>query len=248
MTVPSLSLTEDDALTALRNFLLSVVSPDVEVILGQVNRVAEPQGDDFIVYWPNIQGRLSTNIVNTYDNILVASIAGAVLDVTQLVRSASPLAAGMLLIDGTVGQIAANTILGAQISGSVGGTGLYSVSPVQSLGSETLYAGQSANLVPIELEVQIDVHGPNSGNNVTVIAGLLRSEYGVDSFQGTGFDVTPLYSTDPRQAPFRNDQDQIEFRWSLDAHLQINPVIGVPIQFADELAVTTVEADTPSLV
>ena len=43
---------QTDVFTALRSFLLGVLPNGVEVIKGQVNRVAEPQGSDFVVFWP----------------------------------------------------------------------------------------------------------------------------------------------------------------------------------------------------
>ena len=54
--------TEDDVLTILRTFILSIVPAGVEVIQGQVNRVPEPLGDDFIVMTPVNRNRLSTNV------------------------------------------------------------------------------------------------------------------------------------------------------------------------------------------
>lgn len=47
---PSLTLT--DVFTALRTFLVGVVSDGTEVVQGQANRVPMPQGADFIVMTP----------------------------------------------------------------------------------------------------------------------------------------------------------------------------------------------------
>lgn len=61
MSKPALSITEDDILTALRTFLLSVLPTGIEVIQGQDNRVPEPKGPDFVVMTPMSRARLATN-------------------------------------------------------------------------------------------------------------------------------------------------------------------------------------------
>lgn len=58
---PSVTITEDAILTALRSFLLSCVPAGVEVIQAQDNRVAEPRGANFIVMTPTLRQRMSTN-------------------------------------------------------------------------------------------------------------------------------------------------------------------------------------------
>lgn len=61
MTTPTLSLTEDQAMTALRSFLLAVVPAGVEVVRGLDNRVPEPAGTDFVTMTPILRERLATN-------------------------------------------------------------------------------------------------------------------------------------------------------------------------------------------
>ena len=78
MTVPTLSLTEAQAMTALRTFLLGALPAGTEVIRGEVNRVPEPIGPNFIVMWPLRQERLETNETAYYDNVLTGSIAATV--------------------------------------------------------------------------------------------------------------------------------------------------------------------------
>lgn len=60
MTV-AISITEDDVLTTLRSFLMSILDPAVEVIRGQDNRVPEPSAVDFIVMTPTHRERIATN-------------------------------------------------------------------------------------------------------------------------------------------------------------------------------------------
>lgn len=242
---PIIAPTEAQALTALRAFLLGVLPAGTDVIQGQANRVAEPKGDDFAVFWPLAQERLETNEVTYYDDVVTASIAGAVLTVTAAAKLPTPLAAGTLLIDDgyPAMRVALGTLVGAQISGSVGGTGTYAVSPPQSVASETMYAGTRADLAAVRMTVQVDVHGPRSGDNVRVIETLFRSEYGTSAFAASGFEVAPLYAEGPRQLPFQNENQQVENRWSLDLSIQVNPVVKTPQQFAQEVHIDLVEAD-----
>lgn len=55
------TVTEDAILTALRALLLAILPAGVEVIQGQVNRVAEPSSPDFIVMTPASRTQISTN-------------------------------------------------------------------------------------------------------------------------------------------------------------------------------------------
>jgi hypothetical protein len=248
MTVPAtLSILEAQVFQALGDFITQILPSGVQVSRGQLNRVAEPAPVDFVLMTQIGQERLATNYEVDYDNIFAASITGSIMTVTDLIQTEGPLQDGMLLIDGTVGEIVPNTTIVNQLSGSLGGTGVYTVAPPQSLASETLYAGQQSHEVPTIFDIQCDVHGPASSNNSLIVTSLFWSEVAVDSFAALGLSMAPLYCTDPHEAPFRNDQQQIEYRWSFDARIQINPVTSVPIQFADELTPTVVEADQPGL-
>jgi hypothetical protein len=100
-----------------------------------------------------------------------------------------------------------------------------------------------AGLVQTELTIQADVHGPASADNATRIQTLWRDQYGVGAFQATGFDLAPLYTSDPRQLPFDNGEQQVEERWSIDLCLQANPIVTTPMQFADALEVTIYPVD-----
>lgn len=177
------SPTESQVFSALRSFLLGLglayslpQTTAAEVVKGQSNRVAEPQGADFVVMTPIRRPRLGTN-VDTYGDPF----------------------------------------------------------PLPGIGSA---------LQPTEVVVQLDVHGPNSGDNAQVIATMLRDPYAVDFFIATGFQVSPLYADDPRQVPFINAEKQYEDRWVVDAHLQADEVVsGAPVQFATSATVDLAEID-----
>lgn len=228
----SISLSERQTLTALRSFLLSVLPAGIEVIRGQDNRVSEPEGDDFVTMTPILRTRLETNVAAYDDASYTGSISGSEMTVTEVAIGA--IAVG----DPVFGVgVAASTVVNAITSGT-GGVGTYTVAPSQTIASQALASGTRSILQPVQVTVQIDIHGPSSPDNSQIITTLLRDEYATDFFSTTGFDVTPLYADDPRQMPFSNGEQQIENRWVVNAALQCNPVLTIPQQFADELVAT----------
>ncbi len=271
MILPTLSLTEQNALDAFRAFLIGLVSNSVSVIKGQINRVPEPLNPDFIIFWPINQKRLSTNETTYQDNIIFGYIDGPILTVTAVIRG--QITPGMSLIDKgwPVNFIAADTFIVNQIDGTPGGVGTYTVFPSQFIflpvyllddagnavlddngkpiligaPGETLFAGVRSDLTPTELTVQLDMHGPSSGDTVRIIESLFRSEYGTSSIESSGYSLSALYCEDARQTPFINAEQQYEYRWTIDAHLQINPTVGTPQQFADQIQITLEQVDVP---
>lgn len=215
----------------------------VGVYKGQVNRVPEPLEGNFVVMTPMLQDRLATNVTTYADNVLTGTIVDGLLTVSAVTQAEAPLLPGTPLLD-TIGNVVPGTVLGTQIDGAPGGVGMYNVAPLQRLGPQMLYAGLRNDLARAQLSVQLDFHGPLSGDNVRIVEGLFRSEFGVEAFVRSGYDVRPLYSSAARQAPFINEAQQYEYKWTLDVELDVAPVIGTPQQFANKLKITTVEADT----
>lgn len=163
----TVSITETDILTALRTYLLTLVSIGCEIVKGQTNRVPSPASPNYVVMTPIMRMRLATNDDSYSDPF--------------------------------------------PLSGS------------RSITQET------------RVTIQLDVHGPKSADNAQVISTMLRDMAACDSFKGSGFDIQPLYTSDPRQLPFITGEDQYEDRWSLDVEIQANPIVTVPQDFAAEL-------------
>lgn len=248
MTIPAtISYTESAAFTALGSFITQVTGlVSGQVIQGQGNLTPEPPLPDFVIMTPLRQERLSTNAVSYFDNVITGSITGTVLTITTAPQLAgSGLQPGMLLIDGVwpTMNIAPNTTIIEQTGGTPGGVGTYTVSVSQTLALETLYAGLETDFAAAKWTVQLDIHGPNSGNNTRIIETLFRSEYGVDFFDAaSSWNCEPLYCDEARQIGFVNGESQWEERYVMDACMQINPIIGVPAQFFDTVEVQTIEA------
>jgi hypothetical protein len=230
--------TSSNIQTALRSFLLTALPQFAagQVVAGQDNRVPEPQFADFVVMTPIRRERIETNVDSFADCAFTASIAGTTMTVSA-VRLGS-IGSGATLF-GT-GVAAGSTII-SQLTGVAGGTGTYTVSPSQTAASGTMSAGSERFLQPTQITYQLDVHGPNSADNAQVVTTLFRDQFGVDAFALSGFDVTPLHADDPRQVPFINAESQFESRWIVEAHLQANQAISLPLQFADAAVVTLQE-------
>lgn len=225
------SITDNNITKALGDFLTRILGfPLGQVVVGQVNRVASPEGD-FCVMWSLSRPRLATNVDTPQDCKFTGSIIGTAMTVTAV-------ASGTIGVGNVV--FGEGVEFGTKVVSGPGGVGDYVVSVSNELTSQTLSAGVVNIDMSTEVVMQVDVHGPNSGDNAQTIQQLLRSSYGVRLFEGTG--ISPLYADNPKQMPFINAAKQYEDRWVVDVHLQIHPVIAVPQEFADELVVGVTNA------
>lgn len=91
--------------------------------------------------------------------------------------------------------------------------------------------------IAAKVGLQIDCYGPSAAERCQVIGSMWRTGWGFDAFPE---NTRPLYCSDGNQSPLVTGEQQYESRWTLTAFLQYNPIISVPQQFADELAVTLI--------
>jgi hypothetical protein len=250
MSVPaSLSLTESQCFTVLGDFITAVLPSGVDVEQGQVNRVPSSAGPNYVIMSPLRRRRLGTNETSYADNVFEASIAGTVMTVSATTYLVGPgIQAGMQIVDGNwPNTVAANTAVVAQLTGSpLGGVGTYAVNNSQTVASETMYTDQRQDLQETELVVQVDVYGLQggpAGDYAQTLSTLLRSEVATEFFRAENPAVSPLHADDPRQLAFVDGESQYEERWTLDVHLQVNGVVGVPQQFATVATVTPVDVE-----
>jgi hypothetical protein len=227
MTISTgLTINEAQIFTVLRNFVLSILPTDVECVKGQINRVAEPSSVNFVSMTPLFQSRLATNVDDYVETIFVGNIVGNTLVVETI-------SSGRIFLGGIIcgAGIALGTVVTGFGSGH-GGVGNYTVNFSQNVSSEAMQTGAKTAEQYTQLTMQLDVHGPDSANNSQIISTLFRDEYATDFFYASGLGMAPLYSSDPRQVPFINGEQQYEYRWSVDAVMQVNPVVTVSQQFA----------------
>ncbi len=106
-------------------------------------------------------------------------------------------------------------------------------------------SGTRSSLAPTKLTIQLDFHGPASGDNAQIASTLLRDEFACVAFAAAQPSVQPLYASDPRQIPFTDGEQQYEFRWIVEAALQINPVVITQQAFAGTLTPTFIPVPAP---
>jgi hypothetical protein len=173
---------------------------------------------------------------------VTASIAGYQMTVSN-VASGVLVPGGVLSGSGVTG----GTKITRQLSGTPGGIGVYTVAPSQTIVSETLAAGTGQLLQKAEWLVQVDIHGDpttgNAANNAGILATSFRDYYATGFFDDLDVGVSPLYSEDPRLVPFSDAEQQVEERWVVELHLQVNLTVVVPQQFADALVVDVISVD-----
>lgn len=230
-----------NAITQLGKFLKAVLPDGVEVIQAQVNRVPEPAGKEFVVMTPLRQDRLRTNVHSGEDAKFTGSISGTALTVTAV--EIGTVEIGRVLFG--VG-VAPNTKITAGPTG--GGPGAYTVSVSQTLASQVLSAGADDIEQGQKLTVQIDFHSADplvEGDMAATVSTLMRDGYAVRQFasQTPNYGVVPLLADDPRQMPFINEAQQYEWRWIVEALLQVNVVVSVPQEFADSATVEVISVD-----
>lgn len=234
----SVAPTQSTINARLRSVLLGFLPAGIDVILGQTNRIAEPTGPDFVVFWPTGRRRISTNLDATLDALFVGAISGTVLTVSSMNLGA--------IVQGMPIYAAAGLATGTAITAfgtGTGGAGTYTVSPSQTFPSGTISGGSQGVTQSVEISIQCDVHGPASAENAQAITTLLRDGYGVDAFLALGDDVMTLHADDPKQVPFINGEMAYETRWVIECRLQANQVISIPQQFSGSLAVGIVDVD-----
>lgn len=233
--------TESNVLAALRSFLIAVLPSGVDVVQGQPNRVPEPAGTSYVVMAPPRYERIETNVASYADAKFTGSIAGNVLTITA-VDSKFP--------NGKIGV--GSTILGAGVASSTqvteiltgtGQIGTYTLGGApQTVAAETISAGAKTVTMNAKAIVQIDFHAADgtSGDMANVVSALMRDAYAAEQFanQSPNYGVAPLYADDAKQLPFFNDQQQVEWRWVVEALLQANISVSVPQQFADAVVLT----------
>ncbi|MHB8272822.1 phage neck terminator protein [Bradyrhizobium sp.] len=245
----SIAPTQSNILAALRNFLLAVLPATgsdglpIQVVVGQTNRVPQVTSVDFVIITPIRVERLETNVDSYQDCRFTGSIAAAVLTVSAvqigIVQPGATLSSNL---------VTAGTTIISQLTGPTGGAGTYQISQSQTVVSSTISAGGQTLQQALRITIQLDFHSANdtdAGDMASIVSTCLRDGFGVQQFanQSPNYGVVPLYADDAIQAPYQNDQQQIEWRWVVSAVLQANAIVVLSQQFSDAVALDLVSVD-----
>jgi len=227
------SITEAQFNTALGNLLQAMLPqfPAGQIIVGQVNRTSSPLGD-YVVWWPLRRPRLGTDVETPVDAVFTGTITPIDSNTATLnITAVNPNFTGQIIVGSQIFSV--DAVLGTTVTAlgtGTGGIGTYVVTPSQTVASETMAAGSIGFDQATEIVTQIEVHGPNSGDNAQVVQQLFRSDFATTAMAGTG--ITPLFCEVPRQVPFITAAQQYEERWIIDAHFDFAPIVQIPQEFA----------------
>jgi len=101
-------------------------------------------------------------------------------------------------------------------------------------------AGDTRNIgTAIQLNVQIDLYSPDAGDWVAALETVWTTGYPSSVLNPLG--VAPLTLSDGIQSALANGEEQYQDRWTLTLALQYNPIVSVPVQSANKLAMHQVE-------
>ncbi len=92
----------------------------------------------------------------------------------------------------------------------------------------------------LQWNIAVDCYGASAGDRATLITMLMRDQYAYETLSG----VSPLYATDPTQAPLVNGEEQYEERWRFECALQYTPSVTLPQDSAITLTINPVSVDS----
>lgn len=92
----------------------------------------------------------------------------------------------------------------------------------------------------MRLPIQLDCYGRLSHDWAVILETVLRDEYACTALAPI---LSPLYADDAKNAPLTDAEEEYENRWIIEAVMQYNPVVSVPMEFADTAQVTTINVD-----
>lgn len=223
-----------------QNIESAFFSTGIAVIQSQQSRIPELRQSDYVVMTPPNRSRLETNMEDDLDVVFSGSIANDVMTVL-----ADPPVVGVIKLGATVfgPDVAAGSRIVRFLSGT-GEDGTYKLSVgSQDIDAEKMSAGSRVLTEGTEIEVQLDIHGPQGADTAQIITTTFRDSYAAEFFAALDIDLAPLYGDEALQVPFPNKEQQWENRWVVKLRLQANPQVSVSQQFADQLTVETLEVD-----
>jgi hypothetical protein len=240
-----LSPTQSEVQTALRSFILSVVG-SIEVRTGNASKVAPPQGQSYVLATVLRMSRLSTNGHAYSDVVFTGGISAGVMTVTDVARGLILEGANIFGVD-----IPDFTTIVKQLTGDAGGIGTYQVSASGlTIASETISAGGYDVTMSSQFVFQVDFHSlDNTASDMAqAFSAVFRDGYATDFFEAQAAPlnkVSPLFADDPRMHPFYNGEELTEWAFIVEANLQVNQSVRLPMQYADAVTIGLYNVDFP---
>lgn len=92
-------------------------------------------------------------------------------------------------------------------------------------------------IMKTEHMIQVDFYGPGSSMRAQTFATLFRDYYAYDNFPE---NIKPLFCTDPVQMQLITGEEAYMERWRCNAHIHLNPVVTIPMEYFDEAAIIAI--------
>jgi len=96
---------------------------------------------------------------------------------------------------------------------------------------------------PTQYTIQADFYGARASDRAHTITTLFRDEIACQFLADSGFDIQPLFASDPQQLPIVTGEEQYLERWTALFELQMNPILTLTIETANTLAVGVLNVD-----
>lgn len=96
-------------------------------------------------------------------------------------------------------------------------------------------SGQVSIKTPIEYCIQVNFYGEGSGEMASTFITLSQDAYAFDGFPA---GIKILYATLLKQDPLITGEKNFLERWATEVHIQINPTVTTPADYAEELIVS----------
>lgn len=238
--------TQDSVQTWMRNWLLSVLPANTPVLAGNVGRIPQPNGSDYVIFTTLFRNRLATNEYTYSDCSFLAFI-----DVPSTTMTVTQMLLGSITVGNQIfgSNAPANAVITGQLTGTPGGVGTYSVLPAWSVTAGTkLACGVRGIQESTEVHMQVDVYSAlplDSADMIQTVAQLWRSEAAADYWDDmTNGQAQVLYADEPKCIVFHDAEQQPETRWITTLRMQVNANIILPQEFADQLTPTIIVAQT----
>lgn len=100
-------------------------------------------------------------------------------------------------------------------------------------GSETI-------ATPTEMTIQVDFYGEDAPDMCQTFLTLFNDSRAYDQFPAV---IKPLYADNSREIALISGEENYVFRWTTEAHLQINPTVKLPIDTIESIPVNTILAN-----
>lgn len=92
----------------------------------------------------------------------------------------------------------------------------------------------------IQLEMQVSLYGPASGDWAPTFTTLFRDPYGCDALAPA---CQPLHADEPMRAPLVTGEEQYLDKWIVRGQIQYTPVVTTVDQFANVVTIDVVSVD-----